>query len=277
MTGATARSVDESGARGDALRTRFFSAIALAVPVLIVVHVGFPLFEAMVALAAAVLAREWVRLCLGTVPTPILAITVAACVAPVLAAAAGEYAIAAAVVAVGAVVVFVAPRGGLWPAAGVLYIAAPCLAFVWLRSDAAGGRDLVFWLLVVVWATDIGAYACGRSIGGPRLAPALSPNKTWAGLAGGIVFAAATGTLVAAALGAAAAWTVALAGACIAVAAQAGDLLESWCKRRFGVKDAGGLIPGHGGLLDRVDGLMAASALAALIGLLAGGSMGAWM
>jgi phosphatidate cytidylyltransferase len=130
------------------------------------------------------------------------------------------------------------------------------------------GFAMVAWLLVFVWSVDSAAYAAGRSIGGPRLWPTVSPNKTWAGLAGGVL----AGAIVAKAF---AVWSpgapIALLGAlgaAFAIAEQAGDLIESSVKRHFGVKDTGALIPGHGGLLDRVDGLMlvalAAAALRAL-------------
>ena len=120
----------------------------------------------------------------------------------------------------------------------------------------AQGRDLVFWLLAVVWATDIGAYFAGRGIGGAKLAPAISPNKTWAGLIGGALAAALVGIIAARLLGSGAI-PLAVGGMALAVVAQGGDLLESWCKRRFGVKDSSHVIPGHGGILDRVDGLLA--------------------
>jgi phosphatidate cytidylyltransferase len=139
------------------------------------------------------------------------------------------------------------------------------MAIVWLRAQPDGGRSMVFWLLAVVWATDSGAYAVGRWLGGPRLAPRISPNKTWAGLLGGMASAALVGGLMAGVLGAAGLAVAALVGGGLAVVAQAGDLGESLVKRRFGVKDTGALIPGHGGLLDRVDGLLAATPVVALL------------
>ena len=136
---------------------------------------------------------------------------------------------------------------------GFLYIAVPSFALLVLSWAWFG---LVLWAMVVTWATDIGAYAAGRAIGGPRLAPAISPNKTWAGLAGGIAAAALFGWLLASleilALGAPFLWL----GGLMAVLAQAGDLYESWEKRRAGVKDSGAILPGHGGVLDRIDGLL---------------------
>ena len=136
---------------------------------------------------------------------------------------------------------------------GFVYIAIPAFALLVLSWAWYG---LVFWAMLVTWATDIGAYAAGRAIGGPKLAPRISPNKTWAGLVGGVMAAALVGWLVARpeifALGSPFLWL----GGAMAVAAQLGDLYESWEKRRAGVKDSGTILPGHGGLLDRVDGLL---------------------
>ena len=162
-------------------------------------------------------------------------------------------------------------RGRLWLAGGVVYLGAACLGFLALRDRPEVGLLLVGWLIAVVWATDIGAYAAGKSIGGPKLVKRISPNKTWAGLAGGVISAAAASALIAAWQPelARATWLpgiagVTVAGAVLALVAQAGDLLESALKRRVGAKDASGLIPGHGGLLDRADGLAAASLVLAL-------------
>jgi phosphatidate cytidylyltransferase len=151
---------------------------------------------------------------------------------------------------------------------GFAYIVTPALALVvisWLSADPAAA-GLIFWVLIVTWATDIFAYFAGRTIGGPKLAPKISPNKTWAGLVGGMAGASFCGWLVA--------WYFALGkpfiwiGATMGLIAQLGDLYESWVKRRAGVKDSSRLLPGHGGVLDRLDGLLAV-ALATMILLLA--------
>ena len=159
----------------------------------------------------------------------------------------------------------------LWLAGGALWVTLGTAAFLWLAL--AGGRGTLLWLLGIVWATDIGAYAAGRSIGGPKLAPRFSPNKTWSGLAGGVASAALVG-LVAARLSGAPAAALALISAGLAVVAQLGDLAESLAKRHFGVKDSSNLIPGHGGLLDRLDGLLAASIATGVAALLLGNSYG---
>ncbi len=161
----------------------------------------------------------------------------------------------------------------VWALAGAVYVGLPCLCLVWLRGHPGDGRLIVLWLLAVVWATDTGAYIFGRLIGGPKLIPALSPNKTWAGLGGGMLCAALAGGAIAA-TGAGLPWLhLAVFAALVAVVSQAGDFFESGVKRHFGAKDSGALIPGHGGALDRLDGLLFATPFAALGMLLWGDTL----
>jgi phosphatidate cytidylyltransferase len=141
-----------------------------------------------------------------------------------------------------------------------------------LRNDAALGLVAILWLFAVVWAGDTGAYFAGRLIGGPRLAPAVSPNKTWAGAIGGAVAGVAAGSLVLVAAGFALRPMHLVVALAVSVSAQIGDLAESALKRQFGVKDASTLIPGHGGLMDRVDGLLFAATAALAIGFARGGA-----
>lgn len=147
-------------------------------------------------------------------------------------------------------------------AAGVLYAGLPVLALLLIR-DQPRGLLFGFWTLALVWMCDIGAYFAGRAIGGPRLAPEISPNKTWAGLAGGVIAASALAAVLHATWGLP--WRLTLATPALAIASQGGDLFESWLKRRAGVKDSGSLLPGHGGLLDRLDGLVPVAPLAAVL------------
>jgi phosphatidate cytidylyltransferase len=153
----------------------------------------------------------------------------------------------------------------------LLYSIAAVLALLWLRHQPAHGRETILWIVACVWATDIGAYFIGSYAGGARLAPSTSPNKTWSGLVGGASASAVVSALFGLAIGAGETLTLALTGVGIALVAQAGDLLESAQKRRAGVKDSGRLIPGHGGILDRIDGLIAALVFIALIRLATGG------
>jgi phosphatidate cytidylyltransferase len=146
---------------------------------------------------------------------------------------------------------------------------------LWLGDSERDGRNTLLWVLAVVWATDIGAYAFGRWLGGPLLAPRLSPRKTWAGLIGGLGCAAVTGAAAAWLLGASPMWLAGVSAG-LAIIEQFGDLAESLAKRRFGVKDASGLIPGHGGLLDRLDGFLAVIPAVALLTLITGGSVLTW-
>lgn len=149
---------------------------------------------------------------------------------------------------------------------GFLYIVLPALCLVILSWETYGNGALVFWTFIVTWATDIFAYFAGRAIGGPKLAPKISPNKTWAGLIGGMIGASFCGWATASffELGAPFLWI----GASMGLLAQLGDLYESWEKRRAGIKDSGTLLPGHGGVLDRLDGLLAVAVAVMLILLL---------
>lgn len=154
----------------------------------------------------------------------------------------------------------------------ILYALAATIALLWLRHQPDLGRETVLWILACVWATDVGAYFVGTLAGGARLAPRISPGKTWSGLVGGICLSAVASAACGLAFDQGETITLALAGIGIAIIAQAGDLLESAAKRQAGLKDSGHVIPGHGGLLDRVDGLIAALVLVAAVRLIAGGA-----
>ena len=153
----------------------------------------------------------------------------------------------------------------------IVYSIAAVLGLLWLRHQPAYGRETILWIIACVWATDTGAYFIGSYAGGAKLAPSISPSKTWSGLVGGASATAVVSALCGLAIGAGETLTLALTGVGIALVAQAGDLLESAQKRRAGVKDSGRLIPGHGGILDRIDGLIAALVFIALIRLATGG------
>jgi len=158
-----------------------------------------------------------------------------------------------------------------------MYIGLAGVALLVLRHDPDVGRNNVVFLFLVIWASDISAYLAGRSLGGPKLAPRVSPNKTWSGSLGGLLGAVSVGVLVAMLIGAEVSiWQAALVAAVLGVATQSGDMFESWMKRRSGVKDSSGLLPGHGGLLDRLDGVLAASPVAALIALIGGPGGDLW-
>jgi phosphatidate cytidylyltransferase len=257
-----------------ALYLRLISALILGPLVLVLVWLGGPALAALVLAAAALMGWEWARLAgrgaLGLAGCAVIATILAATTLLALGAArpAGLVALGGAL-ASGAIAALRQAPGPPWYAAGTLWIAAGTLAFLWLATPPAGGREMAYWLLAVVWVNDSAAYAVGRALGGPKLAPRLSPNKTWSGFFGGV---GAAGLAGAAAIPVSSTSPAVLVGfsLLLAVAAQLGDLAESLAKRHFGVKDASGLIPGHGGLLDRVDGLLAAALLAGLASVASG-------
>jgi phosphatidate cytidylyltransferase len=159
-----------------------------------------------------------------------------------------------------------------WGAGGVLYAGVAFLGAAVLRQDEKMGLVALLFLAATVWSTDIFAYCAGRAIGGPLLWPQVSPHKTWAGVAGGLIGGVAAGTLVAYASGVGRLGVVGMIALLLSVLTEVGDLFESAVKRRFGAKDASTLIPGHGGLMDRLDGFLVAAFVALLIGILRQGT-----
>ena len=283
-SGGTGRQLTR--ARPGQLRQRVVSALALLPIPIAAVWFGWPWLQLVTAAAAAVMAWEWGRLCDRAGSTAVTAVLVrivlvGAVIAPVATAALANAGLAVAISLLGAGVVYGMACGAadlepLWAALGTLWVALPCVAFLWLAGEKVGGRATLLWVLAAVWATDIGAYAFGYIFGGPLLAPRWSPGKTWAGLAGGMLCAALSGTATARILGISPAVSLTLLSAGLAVVEQFGDLAESMAKRRFGVKDSGGLIPGHGGLLDRLDGLLAVVPTVALLTWIGGRNVLTW-
>ena len=170
-----------------------------------------------------------------------------------------------------AVGVFARKERRAWEAGGLLYAGAVLTAPIVLRRDPQLGFAAILFVFAVVWASDIAGYFAGRTLGGPKLAPAISPNKTWSGAIGGLLGAVIAGVGVAMLFGLSDLIIIGVIAILLSVVAQIGDLFESRVKRRFGAKDAGKLIPGHGGVMDRLDGFVAAAAAAAIIGVAFGG------
>ena len=168
-------------------------------------------------------------------------------------------------------------RRAIWLLFGLFYLVVPVWFLVLLRADTEVGRALVFWLLAVVWASDTGAYVVGSLVGGPKLAPAISPNKTWSGLAGALASGGMVGWVGGVLWMPEATIPLIGLGILLGFVGQMGDLLESWIKRSFGVKDTSKMIPGHGGILDRVDALMAVSFVMGLMAIAGGGSALSWL
>ena len=259
------------------LGLRIVSGIVLAAAAIGAVLSGGIFFSALVVLAVLLMIREWPELCLAGAgarplwrPQPPLAAAVFVALALAALGLLVLYELrAAAVLAFAGVLVLPlfaggSPRDRLLLGAGLPYIVLPSAALLWLVAQPVVGPKTVLWLFAVVWATDIGGYLAGKSIGGPKLAPSISPNKTWAGFFGGTLLAAAAAAAFVPFAGGAA-LKLAGFGILVSLASQAGDLLESAVKRHFAVKDSGSIIPGHGGIFDRLDGLLAAAPVLACL------------
>lgn len=226
------------------LRLRVLSAAILAPVALVCVWVGGAAFLAVVGLATLGLVVEWVQMWRGR----------------------GEWS-----------PIQPARAGYITLLLGLAYIAVAAISLAWLRADPQVGRHNLLFLLILVWGSDVGAYLAGRAVGGAKLAPRISPGKTVSGAVGGLVAAVIVGAVFAISVPhpTSVPHAAVIAGV-LGIIAQAGDLLESWIKRRFGVKDSGRLIPGHGGVLDRLDALLAAAPIAALVALAHGPGVVLW-
>ena len=289
---------DRSKPGPSSLRQRILSALVLIPVVLALAYLGHPYWTGLVVVFGGTMAWEWARISgrrrspadpapaarlpiSDVAPEVLVSVTVA--IACIVAWAfpnllpnqdQGQYQLPApnpawVLLPIGALIATLAalPRHGfraLWFGLGTLYVVLPCWAILSLRAGGHGLETLV-WILGIVIAADTGAYAAGRTIGGPKLAPRISPSKTWAGLGGAVVSACLIGLIAAYALDRSSIWPMALGSAVLAVFEQLGDLTESAFKRHFGVKDSSRIIPGHGGVLDRVDGLLAVTVIVAVI------------
>lgn len=272
------------GKAGSELASRVLSAVVLAVVTVGALWAGGWVFAALAAVVAVLILREWMAMsgpfAFRAAPWALMAFLA------VTVAMAGDEPLESlgfsALVAAALLLARVTEPRVAWLSLGVLYAGVPAIAAVALRGPdtltfASTGAVAVIFVLAVVWATDTAAYFSGRLIGGPKLAPRFSPKKTWSGAIGGAIAGVVAGCLVAAAAGIGVGAVLVLVALLLSVVGQVGDLAESAMKRHFGVKDSGVLIPGHGGIMDRVDGLVAALAVAVVIGLgrdwLAGGGI----
>lgn len=250
--------------------TRLVSAIVMAALALGSALVSVWTFVALVIAAGVTVSWEWGRLVRKAGFDAIAGIQSAAVASVAVAVALsrpGLALIAAIVALVGTGLLAVSSLTVGWSLLGIAYSVLSTWSMVWLRSDPTLGATALLYLLLVAWTTDTASYGGGRLVGGPKLAPSISPRKTWSGLLVGILAPALVGYAFALFLQDTSAWRLTLVSIVIAAACQAGDLGESAVKRRFGTKDMSNLIPGHGGLLDRIDGLLIAAIAAALIAL----------
>ncbi len=264
------------GAGRSNLQQRVASAVVLVALALALTWAGGFWYRILCAGIAGAVLYEWMTMALpreAAAHRIVLAVLLAVVLAMMLAgvpAATLLLALAAAVIVGAAHAAY--DQRGFWPVAGLAYAGLSAISLAALRGGDASGLAATLFLFAVVWATDILAYFVGRAIGGPKLAPSISPGKTWSGAIGGTIAGIIAGGAVA--LYAGIVWGVlatAVLTFVLSVVSQVGDLFESSLKRRFGTKDSSGLIPGHGGVMDRVDGLVAAAFMLFIIGAAASG------
>lgn len=247
---------------------RIYSALVLITAALVLTLTSAETFAALVVLFMAAMAWEWGRLVRGRGLDLTFGVQLGTTALASSVTLMGYPAFALGIVLFGTGLVFLIrslaedrPQAW-WSAAGVCYAGFPAIALIWLRGDGYYGTLIVLYIFAIVWTTDSAAYLFGRWLGGPKLAPRVSPKKTWAGLVGGTLSAGLVGIAFGAFAGLSGPWLGLLAIG-FALIAQLGDLGESAIKRAFGMKDTSGLIPGHGGVLDRIDGLIFVAVAAA--------------
>ncbi len=259
---------------GGELGIRFVSAVVLAPVVLALAWFGGPLAIAAVVVLGLIVLDEWNGLARGGArDRPFLAAALIVVLAGV-ALALDERMMAVGILVAGLCAALLLPESlgdRTWLARGAAYALALIVPLMLLRDSASLGREALFFLLFVVWATDTFAYFTGRFVGGPKLMPQVSPKKTWSGLVGGLVGGVLLGVLVALAFGVPVTGRLIATAFALSLVGQIGDLYESWVKRHFHAKDSGTLIPGHGGLMDRIDSMIAAGLFAFALGAWQGG------
>ncbi|GLK55199.1 phosphatidate cytidylyltransferase [Methylopila capsulata] len=268
--------------RSSELALRIVSGAVMAAAALAVAWLGGPLFGLFWTLIGVAVGVEWAWL---ATPGPKARRNTAAIVAVTLGAAGAlfsvgslllfDYGLTLPLIVLGGLAAAFVARPAHLAGVAAPYGAATFLGVILLRQDPSDGLLATLWLFAAVWGADIGAFATGRTLGGPKLAPALSPKKTWSGAIGGAVIGTGASLLVARLGGVETLGPLVVLGFLATVATVIGDLFESAMKRRFGAKDSGRIIPGHGGLMDRMDGFLVAATLAALVGLARGGFDGA--
>lgn len=251
---------------GGDFRTRVVSGVGMGAVAALFTFSGAIAFSILVVVVAMLLSWEWGRLVHGRDADVVIAIHVGAAGVAAVLAAIGYVGLGLLALPIAAILAMLLSlgRNSVLAALGVFYAGLPAVALIWLRSDESLGMLAVIFVIVIVIASDTAGFLFGRMLGGPRLWPRISPNKTWAGMIGALVASSIIGALFWFALPEASAVRLAASGVVLSLAAQGGDLAESAIKRRFGAKDSSSLIPGHGGIMDRVDGLVAAAAVVGL-------------
>lgn len=267
------KKIGPGSVRRSNLALRVGSALVLAPLAIAVAYLGGALFGIFWLIAAIGIWWEWNALISGAGNRMLFVLGAATLALALAIAEMGRVRTPALIIALGALGagVFAQANRRPWAVAGVLYAGAALMGPIVLRHDAKLGFIAVMFLFAVVWTTDIVAFFVGRAVGGPKLATKISPNKTWSGAIGGTMAAMAAGMALASFAALSNMFAIALVALTLSIISQIGDLFESFVKRRFGAKDAGRFIPGHGGFMDRLDGFIAAASAAALFGVLRGG------
>lgn len=258
------------------LRLRILSAVVMAAVALGATWIGGWPFRLLAVAAGLAIFTEWTTICgiasrrvaflvyLVLVGIPLLLVLIGIPAGVVLLALLSMFLLGLAIPG---------PAGqSRWGAGGILYVVLPVVSMSMVRGDGMPGLVGILFLFAVVWGTDIFAYFVGRAVGGPKLAPAISPGKTWSGAVGGAICGVAAGIVVLAVAGTRLGWAFVAIALVLSVLSQIGDLFESWIKRRFGIKDSSSFIPGHGGVMDRLDGLVTAAIGLYVIGWLVSGA-----
>lgn len=269
--------VDQSDAStasaGSDLVPRILSGIVMIAGALAALYFGGIVWALVIVICAALMCFEWQQMTIDGAASALIGLSLAAAVCACLfvfwffGPIYGMILTVALSVTAALFHLLDAANRWLWAALGVLYVCIPAASLIWLRGqNDPDGLILVAFLLLAVWATDIGAYAVGRTVGGPKIFPSISPKKTWSGSIGGAAIAAASVMLLKPSLGLEGSYvSLAMAGIVMSIVCQMGDAFESAVKRNFDVKDSGNLIPGHGGILDRLDGLLFCAPVLALV------------
>ena len=251
------------------LNLRLISATVLMLIAATAIWAGGWYFGAFIVIASVVMCIEWVRICVSNSYLILTTSAVFSALAPLLAMK-NYFSAAWLVLGIGTIVILAISRLPSWHtriilALGIPYIGMAVISIVWLRNDPLIPLAILIWMIIVVTVTDSAGYFVGKNIGGPKLSPRISPKKTWSGFFGGLGAAAIVGLITVQVTGQGTFLQFTVLSVCLALTAQTGDLIESGLKRHFSVKDSGSLIPGHGGLLDRLDGFLLATPMLAIL------------
>lgn len=252
------------------LKPRLIAGAVMAAVALALAYAGPKPFALLVIAVALIMCWEWGRVVRGEEFGLAFVVHAGTIIVAGVLAAVGLPALGGVAVAIGGIILLVMPLGPrqAMSAAGVAYVGFPTVAMLWLRADVSLGFVAILFIFAIVWGSDIGAFVAGRTIGGPKLWPRVSPNKTWAGFLGALAAGLVSGLIFAQVVSGASSLVLATNGVLLAFVAQMGDLAESALKRQFGIKDSSAIIPGHGGVMDRADSTVAVSVAVSILALL---------